>query len=542
MDRAVVLIGVRDAAGFPTLQAVDRGLHDMESWAKSQQIPVSRIEVVTDIGGDVVDAATVRKAVQSFASHLSVEQLIVYFCGHGVNLNKNEYWLLSEAPDEPNEAINVSLSTVYAWDTGVPHVVLISDACRTAPEGKTTGLIGQSLFRNGTSQTAWVDLFYACRPGEAAYEIADRHEASRLYRALYTEVLAKALGGDYSELLERVQQNSRAFHLVRPYPLKEHLPGYVSRRIIELGAHMSVNQSPEGRVTSGGSENAWLSRLPAAVGAVPSVTSDEVESGREVTPPEDPALDAASIAAERLTVPPSGPGKIKAPSAVQVDGNSIQAVYTDGTEAEQMGPDAVQVHVSDERRVANVLLHLTSGQCAVIPALWGRVATMVFEEDQLVDVSYAPLSEGTWGHREELDKHYMERRAQIAAASRYGLSWWEGGSPEGLVRLFEQHGEADPSLAIYLAYGLADLGRRDLVGRLLTPDNQAAGYAFYDVMLLAKDWGRPVVPFMPLVSRGWALLGPLTGGEAPDVPTPQASHWTLFSEANLPRLQDLLKK
>ncbi|MFF7393287.1 caspase family protein [Streptomyces scabiei] len=542
MDRAVVLIGVRQATGFPELQAVDRGLHDMESWAKTQQIPLDRIAVLTDIDGGTVDAAAVRKAVQSFASCLSLEQLIVYFCGHGVNDNRNEYWLLSDGPAEPNEVINVSLSAVYAWTTGVRHVVFISDACRTAPQGETIGLNGQTLFRNGTLDTDWVDLFYACRPGEAAYEIADRHESSRLYRALYTEVLAKALGGGYAQVLEPDQQNSRAFHLVRPYPLKEHLPGYVSRRIVELGAHMAVNQRPEGRVTSGGARDAWLSRLPAADRTGLGAMSDEAEAGREVTPPEDPAFDAARLAAERLAVPSPDPGKIKAPSAVQVDGASIQAIYTDGTEAEQVASNAVQVHVSEDRRAATLLLHLTSGRCAVVPALWGRLGTMVFEEDQLVDVSYAPLSEGTWGRREELDEHYMERRAQIAAGSRFGFTWWEGDSPERLVRLFEEHGEADPSLAIYLAYGLADLGRRDLVGHLLTRDNHVAGNALYDVMLLARDWDRPVVPFMPLLSRGWALLGPLTGGETPDVPTPQASHWTLFSEADLPRLQDLLKQ
>ncbi|MFD3700222.1 hypothetical protein ACFWUZ_29550 [Streptomyces sp. NPDC058646] len=539
MDRAVVLIGVSQAAGFPALEAVNRGLRDMESWAKSQQIP--RIEVLTDISGGAVDAATVRETVQSLASCLSLEQLIVYFCGHGVNLNKNEYWLLSEAPDEPNEAINVSLSTVYAWDTGVRHVILISDACRTAPQDATIGIHGQSLFRNGTSQTDWVDLFYACRPGEAAYEVADRQESSRLYRALYTEVLAKALGGGYSQVLEREQQDSRAFDLVRPYPLKEHLPEYVSRRIVELGAQMAVNQRPEGRVTSGGSKNAWLSRLPAADRTGLGVVS--LKAGAfESTPPEDPAFGAARLAAERLAVPPPDPGKIKAPSAVQVEGAYIQAIYTDGTVAEQVASNVVQIHVAGGRRAANLLLHLTSGRCAVIPALWGRMGTMVFEDDQLVDVSYAPLSEGAWGRREELEKHYMERRAQIAAASRFGLTWWEGDSPERLVRLFEDHGEADPSLAIYLAYGLADLGRRDLVGHLLTRENQVAGNALYDVMLLARDWGRPVVPFMPLLSRGWALLGPLTGGEPPDVPIPQVSHWTLFSEADLPRLQDLVKR
>ncbi|MFF7726232.1 caspase family protein [Streptomyces sp. NPDC008001] len=539
-DRAVVLIGVHKAVDLPELQAVDHGLHHMETWARGQGIPDHRIKIFSDTNGAEVRLADVSEAVQSFADLMSLEQLIVYFCGHGVLVNGNEYWFLSRAPQNPNEAVNVWLSWITAKKCGVGHVTLVSDACRTAPSGGSSLDVysGSSLFENRPRHTDWLDVFFACRPGESSFEIADPLVSSREYRAVYTEVLAKALGGDYSEVLEQVRQDSRVFQLVRPHPLKEQLPGYVGRQIFELGAQMAANQFPDGWITSH-PKKAWLSRLPEAEAPDPAALAHEAESGREVTPPVDPAYDAATSAANRLATPPPDPGKIEC-SAVHVAGNSIKAVYTDGAKAEQVASDIVQIEVDAAQRASSILLHLESGHCAVIPALLGRVATTVFEQDQLVDVSYAPLSEGTRGHRELLDATYVDRRAWIAAASRYGLTWWEGHTPYDLVGLFEKYGEADPSLAIYLAYGLASLGKRDLIERLLTRDNLEAGNAFYDVMLLSEGWGRPVFPFAPLLARGWALVGPLTGDEVPDVPAPQASHWTLFTDADLPRLLSLL--
>ncbi|MEU0221042.1 caspase family protein [Streptomyces sp. NPDC006265] len=539
-DRAVVLIGVHKAVDLPELEAVDHGLHHMETWARGQGIPDHRIKVFSDTSGDVVRLAEVSEAVQSFADLISLEQLIVYFCGHGVLVNGNEYWLLSRAPQNPNEAVNIWLSWMMARKCGVGHVTLISDACRTASSGGSSLDVysGSSLFENRPRRTDWVDVFFACRPGESSYEIADPLVSSREYRAVYTEVLAKALGGDYSEVLEQVRQDSRVFQLVRPYPLKEQLPGYVGRQITELGAQMAANQFPDGWITSH-PKKAWLSRLPAIEAPDAAVLAHEVESEREVTPPVDPAYDEAMRAANDLVTPPPDPGKIES-SAIQVTGNSIKAIYTDGAKAEHVASDVVQIEVDAAQRASSILLHLESGHCVVIPALLGRVATAVFRQDQLVDVSYAPLSEGTRGRREPLDATYVDRRAWIAAASRYGLTWWEGYTPDDLMGLFAKHGEADPSLAIYLAYGLASLGQRDLVGKLLTRDNLEAGNAFYDVMLLSEDWGRPVLPFTPLLARGWALVGPLTGDEVPEVPAPQTSHWTLFTDADLPRLLSLL--
>lgn len=70
-------------------------------------------------------------AVNEIVRSASTDQLIVYFAGHGVLINRNEHWLLSEAPRRANAAVNVSGSVELARFCGIRHVVFISDACRT---------------------------------------------------------------------------------------------------------------------------------------------------------------------------------------------------------------------------------------------------------------------------------------------------------------------------------------------------------------------------------------------------------------------------
>jgi hypothetical protein len=148
------------------------------------------------------------------AQRPTIGQLIVYFAGHGVNNNQSEYWLLSGAPTNPNEAINVAGSALLAQRSGIPHVVIISDAisdaCRTAPEGiHAQGVTGSLMFPNQPLRPGpadFVDQFFACLLGDPAHEIRDPNDASRVFRSIYTEVLVESLNGEHREMLVRVDE------------------------------------------------------------------------------------------------------------------------------------------------------------------------------------------------------------------------------------------------------------------------------------------------------------------------------------------------
>ena len=114
------------------MQAAVSSAHAVEKWAQGQEF--ASVNVLTDEAGPVT-IQQIKSAIKAIVEKGTIEQLVVYFSGHGVNIRYGEYWLLSDAPDDTQAAVNVEGSVVLARRAGIPHVVLVSDACRTAAEG-----------------------------------------------------------------------------------------------------------------------------------------------------------------------------------------------------------------------------------------------------------------------------------------------------------------------------------------------------------------------------------------------------------------------
>src|SRR6516162_5267838 len=131
MKRAAVIIGIDKTGDLPKLNDAARGAQLMEKWAREQGM--DSVYVLTDTEKPV-DASAIKNAIKKLVDAANIGQLVVYFAGHGVNRQRHEYWLLSDAPDDPNAAVNVAGSVGLAATCGIPHIVLISDACRTAAE------------------------------------------------------------------------------------------------------------------------------------------------------------------------------------------------------------------------------------------------------------------------------------------------------------------------------------------------------------------------------------------------------------------------
>jgi hypothetical protein len=117
--RAAVLVGVARTGGLPELQGVPRAVAAMEAWALGQGMSRDDVLTVVDSDGGSVTSAAVFSAVQDLVSRGTLDQLVLYFAGHGINNAQNELWLLSGAPENPNEAVNVSASAVLARRCGV---------------------------------------------------------------------------------------------------------------------------------------------------------------------------------------------------------------------------------------------------------------------------------------------------------------------------------------------------------------------------------------------------------------------------------------
>lgn len=298
MQRAAILIGVSKTGNLQRLQAVTTGVRAMEKWTLAQGMDRELVTVITDEAGPV-EPRQIKQAVKALVDSTTVEQLIIYFAGHGVNIRYGEYWLLSDAPDDTQAAVNVEGSVVLARQCGIPHVVLISDACRTAAEGiQAQNVTGSEVFPNtgaGGPERA-VDLFFACTLGNPALEIKDPVATANTYRAVYTDALASALIGQRQELLERVDSGAKAFSVVRLRPLKRHLQAEVVRFLANANVPLSTNQTPDARITS--DDDVWIARHDVA----PAVQPPPADAAAPPAPPSPaPATPPAAAPAPRGT-------------------------------------------------------------------------------------------------------------------------------------------------------------------------------------------------------------------------------------------------
>src|SRR5439155_19192124 len=118
-----------------------------------------------------------------------------YFAGHGFISNYSEFWMLSKAPGNPNEAVSLRESVELARSSRLTNVVFISDACRSRADDLGTERVRGSLIlpnRGGTAgRPADVDVFLATLVGRSSFE-ASVAESAAQYEGIYTSVFLRA--------------------------------------------------------------------------------------------------------------------------------------------------------------------------------------------------------------------------------------------------------------------------------------------------------------------------------------------------------------
>jgi Caspase domain len=224
MIRAGVFIGVDQTGGLKRLPDAAAAAHRMHDWAVRQGMPDdTHAKLITDAHGKVRPDQII-DAIEAITKGAGVDQLILYFAGHGVNIRRNEKWLLTDAPTTSSAAVDVAGSVEDAKYGNIQHVVIISDACRVAPEGIQAGRVdGVSVFPNlepAGGKSKPVDQFFACALGRTAAEVKDPTVAAGNYRALYTTLMLDALRGDRADVLQPGDDPADEFRYVRPDRLK----------------------------------------------------------------------------------------------------------------------------------------------------------------------------------------------------------------------------------------------------------------------------------------------------------------------------------
>jgi len=122
-----------------------------------------------------VRASDLCDGVSGLVSRGNLNQLAVYFAGHGFINSYSEHWMLSQAPDNPNEAVGLVESVALARQSAIPNVVFIADACRSRSDSLCTERVpGSLIFPNRGGPPASpsdVDQFLAILVGDASWEV-----------------------------------------------------------------------------------------------------------------------------------------------------------------------------------------------------------------------------------------------------------------------------------------------------------------------------------------------------------------------------------
>ncbi|SFU00388.1 caspase family protein [Paraburkholderia aspalathi] len=545
MTRAAVLIGVNKTGNLPELNTAVKSARDMERWALAQGFAPSTVVVITD-EGQPVTILRIFQAVKDLVARDTIDQLLVYFSGHGVNRNYCEYWLLSDAPEDGNAAVNVQASVDRAWNCGIPHIVLLSDACRTAAETiQAQGVVGGVIFPSfsGAASSSKVDIFFACRLGEPAAEVKNFDDSASQYQAVYTKVLLEALEGKFPDIVD--EQGPLWFVRAR------RLGNFLEREVARRAYRKKVVQVPEARVTS--DEKAWISQLTAlpeveagysaplrdgfetaadvAFGTGPDIedggqglgppnrddTSYLVEREEQPTFYEETAISISDLASLAVTYGLlEGNRKNlyqllehRADDSSQVTSfrqtlATLLTVWDRGGRPEigcgfkisganvkcalsisriKVRGDIVEIKETPVAPVA-VLLEFDDGTGAILPAVPGYLCSVVVSDGQIIAVTYEATRRHMAATSRSPTGDQRRLRAAIAASVRHGVFDIDRLDVGRLLTVCRRRGKIDVAIVLSTVYALNALGRHVDIESIKRAVLLQFGAVFFDFSFL----------------------------------------------------------
>ena len=543
MKRATICIGVDHAGTMPALQAAAKGAREFADWASAQGCET---QVLVDSPSAKVALTDVYDAVESVTKTRAYDQLVVYFSGHGIlSAPGTEFWLLSRAPENPNEAVNVFRSIEDARNSGIPHVVFVSDACRSSAKGlPLSGVSGGTIFPNAgySASRSKVDVFYATRPGDPAWEVPVE-KSTQNYRGLFTDFVLSTVKSPDARLVENVTDGASQLMVVSSHKLEVHLETMFVDQTAEVD--IRIRQRPEARVESN------LPLYFATVNAADVLDSNRFGAGRgRPRDTIDVALGAlgesagfrdatkvhtprAAALAERVGLAHEvkeltntrGRRHYETTTGFTVHGARGAELEARGWDVDpafrEQGNDLhLRMHHGTARsRSAVLAFTLESGveRGALLPVFPGFIGSVVVDaEGRVVNVSFVP-SRNTSRYADystrEADIETM--RAFAAVAAKYGRFEVPAGTAAEFASRVRVEKALDPTLGVYAAYAYAQAGAYGDVASVFgymrdDPDLPVP----FDVALLATrypesaDMARRarVAPFAPMLSQGWALL------------------------------------
>ncbi|MHA6892363.1 caspase family protein [Ralstonia pseudosolanacearum] len=536
-QRAAVVIGVDKAGDLPVLRAAASGARQVETLLHKDGYDVTSL--VDDTETVTVDK--VFSAVDFYIRKSTIDQLVVYFAGHGCAAEYVEYWLLSEATHNLNQAVSLRESVELARRySGIPNVIFISDACRSTPASLgLAGIKGGVIFPTASSVRATdVDQFLATLVGEPSFEVPVS-DSTRNYAGIYTSTLISAFSETNAEFASKVD----GVDVVPNKRLKRYLEREVPLRAQKV--NIQLNQRPDAIVTS--DDDIYIARAAKTVSARPNdatptvkhlaaasldqvglrglvqrplvtdVNRDKYVSSARVLDAKTGFSESESLVASEIkafeSFVESNAGQLRS-TGFYVSGQSIEAAYAivEGSAHpfERISEHAITVDEPPGRAVS-ALIQFSDGSSTMMASLYGYMGNIVVAKNGVINVSYLPRHGGY--DRNRLDQLH----AAVATAARFGVFRIERGegkkaSGEELAGAIRMMKGIDPTLGLYAAYAYSDAGIQrqvESVRRFMRGDLQVD---LFDTAMLSGAFARreatwwSTAPLCPMLAQGWALL------------------------------------
>ncbi len=528
---AAVVIGVDKTGGLDPLKSAARGAKEIAAWLAAEKFDVS---CLTDSPVKSVTSQDVSSAIAGYVTKpATYDLLVVYFSGHGQWHTRADHWLLSGAPQNTAEAINLEGAMYTARKCGIPNVVFISDACRTIPRTDVDSLVnGVDAFPNhGITPVSKIDFFKATSDSRPAYETSIDGSA----QSVLTHAILAAFEDPDPAIVAQIVDGVETVSVIPNRRLETVLQARVDAILDDVNG--SPTQELDINVPS--ADDIYLGRVhvtPVAAGGGPPQGGAPPSTPRGPRGPNKPvntagslltidsAISAPSVVdreaiALRLPDPTADHfetqtgfiirGAHVVDAAISPQSNGKFDLLNDGNDPRG---DALRIYASAPGY--SVVVRLKDGRCAVLAALRGYLGHAQFDDEGLVNVSYVPSSNtGRWSAYQERREEIDQLRARVAlAVNRNSFRLKSAEEAVMLADRIRVDKAADPTLGLYAAYAFAQAGIdqqvRDVGGYM----RMDLGLDLFDVRMLSNEGqdSNPLVgeqvPFCPMLTQGWNIL------------------------------------
>jgi hypothetical protein len=253
MNKAAIVIGVNKTGGLTPLQSAAAEAERVARWLRAEGFEV---KTLTDAKRPVTSAAVVSAFEKVVTLPPRLHQLVVYFSGHGYWQSRSDIWLLSGAPTQPAEAINLRTAMDLARYSGIPNVVFVSDACRSVPNvrnGAYVDGVGALPNYGDIATESKVDSIKATSEARPAYEGA----VGGVSRSVLTAALLAAFEEPEDHMVRQVVHNGQPVEVVP----NRRLESYLQRKVDSLLAGIDPDAAQQVVVNVPSNDDTYIARV-----------------------------------------------------------------------------------------------------------------------------------------------------------------------------------------------------------------------------------------------------------------------------------------